>query len=355
MHDGIGGISVSGNGLCNLCDDHHPFVPYGEEALLKILSKAQKKKRTYDALVPLSGGKDSTYVLHLAVNKYKLRTLTYSFDNGFMSEPARRNIEKAVEICHVDHIWVKHGADLISRLYKTALLESGEICGLCGVGIERSMLKLSEAWRIPIILMGHSPTESNSFTSENIYDVKRLKYILNRDKQITPDMIRRFLVYPNLNFLSTWFLTRTGKFGRKVNILYYTESLTDNRIGEILKKEMGWTEPAHSEYTRHFDCLAEPFTNYIREKRFGFSRRLPQLSNMIRSGEMSREKALQIADDDTRRMSAPDFGVLKDILNLTDDDIEKTTRVPLNLYSDKTDPGNKIFAFIRTLIKGNTH
>ena len=108
------------------------------------------------------------YVSEVAVKKYKLNVLTYTFDNGFVSDFARKNIETSVKNCGVDHIWVKHDIKLISELYSTALIQSGEICGICGVGIERSMLKISEAWKTPIILLGHSPTEANSFTSENL-------------------------------------------------------------------------------------------------------------------------------------------------------------------------------------------
>ena len=76
LDDKIEGVVFDNNGTCNYCNEYKPFVPYGESQLLKILQSARKKRRIYDALVPLSGGKDSTYVLYLAVKKYNLRVLT---------------------------------------------------------------------------------------------------------------------------------------------------------------------------------------------------------------------------------------------------------------------------------------
>jgi tRNA(Ile)-lysidine synthase TilS/MesJ len=355
MNDSIEGVLIGDDGLCNYCKEHTPFVPYNESELLRLIKKAKHKKRIYDALVPISGGKDSTYVLYLAVKKYKLKVLTYTFDNGFMSDLAKKNIEISIKKCGVDHIWVKHDLKLIQELYRTALVYSGEICGICGIGIERSMLKISEAWKIPVILLGHSPTEANSFTDENIYDQVRLKAILQGNPNINKEMLNRFLIYPNLNFITSYLHTKLGRFGKKVNILYYLNLPSDKEIGNIIKKEMDWVESDHSEYTRHFDCLAEPFSNYIREKRFGFSRRLPQLSNMIRNNEMTREEALKICLDDKKYPVPFNYEFVMSALNLQESDIDEIEKIPNKVFSDKKSFANIVFAKVRGVVKKNAH
>ncbi len=352
-NDKVEGVIIEENGFCNICNNHQQHIPFGENELLKIINKARKKNRIYDALVPLSGGKDSTYVLYLATFKYKLNVLAYTFDNGFMSDLAKKNIETSVKKSGVDHIWVKHDLKLIQELYRTALIHSGEICNICGLGIERSMFKISESWRIPIILLGHSPTEANSFTSEDIYDHSRLKAILNKNKNINNRMINRFLIYPKLNFITTFFLTIIGKIGKRVNILYYLDIPSDQGIGKIIKKEMDWREPDESEYTRHFDCLAEPFTNFIRDKRFGQSRRLPQLCNMIRNNEITRDEALQIVIDDNKNHLPINLEFIMSSLNLNESDINEIGKIPLNVFGNKKSIANIIFAKIRSLIKKN--
>lgn len=355
LDENITGVKIGTDGVCNYCSDFIPFSPYENNELLRLLKRVKKKGRIYDALVPISGGKDSTYVLYLAVKKYKLNVLTFTFDNGFMSDLAKKNIESSVKNCGVDHIWVKHDFKLINELYRTTLIYSGEICGICGIGIERSMLKISEAWKIPLILLGHSPSENNSFTSENIYDQSRLKAILHKNPNITKDKVNRFLIYPKLNFISSYLFTKLGRFSTKVNILYYENLLSDKEIGDIIKHKMNWQDSTHSEYTRHFDCLAEPFTNYIREKRFGYSRRLPQLSNMIRNNEISREEALKIYNDDNKIDVPENYELIKTALNLTENDISKIEKIPLNVFSYKTSLANKIFAKIRRFVKKNEH
>jgi len=353
LNETIPRVAITPDGECNFCKNHKPWKGHDEALLLNIFSKAKKKGRVYDALVPLSGGKDSTYVLYLAVKKYGLRVLAYTYDNGFMSGLAKENIEQSVKVCGVDHIWVMPDIEFIRSLYRASLLHSGEICGICGVGIERNMLKISEAWKIPLILLGHTPTESNSFTGEDLYDPERLKAVLKQEPAITKDMVGRFLIYPNLNFIKSFLYSRSGRFGKKVNVLYYGDLPTDRQIGETIKKEMDWKDASFSEYTRHFDCLAEPFTNYIREKRFGFSRRLPQLSNMIRNNELSREEALRIINKDHNNALPENYEYIKESLKLTEEEVKKAFSVPVNIFNDRASKANLLFAKVRKLVKGD--
>lgn len=355
LSDNINNVTIDETGLCNHCQTYKPFTPYGEDVLESIFQNAKLKNRTYDALVPLSGGKDSTYVLYLATKKYKLRVLTYTYDNSFMSDIAKSNIESSIKKCGVDHIWIKQNKDYIHNLYRTSLLKSGEICGICGIGIERTMIKVSESYKVPLILVGHAPTEENSFTNENIYDQNRIKAILRDDNSHSQKEVNQFLIYPNLNFISSFLFTKIGRFGKKVNVLYYIDLPTDKEIAEILKKEMDWAEPNTSEYTRHFDCIAEPFSNYIREKRFGYSRRISQLSNMIRNGEISRQEAIKIHQQDLKKSKPDNFSQITSLLSIDENDIRNIEQIPIGVYGNQQSIPNRIFAYTRKLVKKNDH
>ncbi len=138
LNESIEDVSIGEDGICNHCCNFKAFEPLEHQELLHIFNWAKQKNRKYDVLVPISGGKDSTYVLYLAVKKYKLKVLTYTFDNGLMSDLARKNIETSIKATNVELVWVRSDSHLIQKLYKTTLLKSGEICGVCGMGIERS-------------------------------------------------------------------------------------------------------------------------------------------------------------------------------------------------------------------------
>jgi hypothetical protein len=102
-------IEFDDNGVCNFCKLHDRFVemyPLGEKGQ-KIINnlinqiKEDGKGKPYDCIIGLSGGADSTYLLYWAV-KQGLRPLAVSFDNGWSTDIAVRNIRNAT-----DHLGVE--------------------------------------------------------------------------------------------------------------------------------------------------------------------------------------------------------------------------------------------------------
>lgn len=351
VHDDMKEVMIQEDGVCNECADFVPFKANDSKELLNYFEKIKSQKKKYDALVPLSGGKDSTYVLHLAKQKYDLNILCYTLDNGFMSQIAKDNIERTVKKAGVDHVWYRQNEEALKKMYRTALVHSGEICGVCGMAIERSMLKVSMDYDIPLILLGHSPTEDSSFTNENIYDQQRFKAILKKNPLISQQEIDNFLIFPKMNFITSFVQTKMGHFGRKINILYYEDLPSDAEIGEIIKRELDWKDVDDSGYSRHFDCLAEPFTNYIRDQRFGSSRRLPQLNTMIRNGEMTKEEAQLILDRDKESSVPANYEFIMEHLALSEEDIKGISQIPIGVFSQHQSRANQVFALARKVLK----
>jgi hypothetical protein len=107
----VPGVRIEESGMCSVCTGcERDWGAWDKDKVGKsreldgILQRVQKKGRLYDVLVPLSGGKDSVYVLYYAKKMLKLKCLAVTFDNGFLSDHARKNIEKACTQLGVDHI-----------------------------------------------------------------------------------------------------------------------------------------------------------------------------------------------------------------------------------------------------------
>lgn len=99
----INGITFDTDGVCNHCRSYErDFAQWDvikdRKAIefQELLARAKSLNRPYDCLVPLSGGKDSTYVLYLVTKVYKLRTLAVTLDNGYLSDLAKENIKNAL-------------------------------------------------------------------------------------------------------------------------------------------------------------------------------------------------------------------------------------------------------------------
>jgi glucosamine--fructose-6-phosphate aminotransferase (isomerizing) len=99
-------ISFNEDGVCNFCMAHVPFSTKGDKELEELFSKYRSKDGSPDCLIAFSGGRDSSYTLHLLKTKYKMNPIAYSYDWGMVTDLARRNQARMCEKLGVEHIWV---------------------------------------------------------------------------------------------------------------------------------------------------------------------------------------------------------------------------------------------------------
>lgn len=116
------------------------------------------------------------------------------------------------------------------------------------------------------------------------------------------------------------------KFGQIVSPLERGSLHSEVKIGDLLSSSMGFQDRG-----KHSDCWAEPFSNYLREQRHGYSRRACQLSNLIRAGELTREKALELLAEHWEEEAARRNMVL-DRLGLSTSDLDAITSIPPRQY-----------------------
>jgi hypothetical protein len=127
------GISFDIQNVSNLYWDFQKNIkPYynpsakTKEDFFKIVEKIknESKNNDYDCILGLSGGIDSSYLLHTLVNDFKLRPLVFHVDGGWNSEEAVHNISSIVN---------KLGLDLFTEVidwnemknFQIALFKSG--------------------------------------------------------------------------------------------------------------------------------------------------------------------------------------------------------------------------------------
>lgn len=304
------GIKFNQEGICNYCYDYKNFEFGDEELFVQTLEKLKRRKKgPYDALVPLSGGKDSTYTLYLAINKYNLNVMTYTFDNGFLSESALKNIRTITDKTGVDYLFVKPGLNTLKRFFRAALLQAGELCSPCGLGIQSSCNKISRDMGIPMLLLGTSTLEKKCPPPEKMYDLQRFSAILF-DAQIEDS--------------NYWY----DNPGLKIFTPLNYSRLKEDEIKALLEKEMGWQD-----WGKHSDCIAEPFSNYLREHRYGFSRRACFYSEMIRRGEMKRDEALEKLADENPAEEPKNLDEVLSRLGLTRDELKTIIKIPPFKYA----------------------
>ncbi len=113
----------------------------------------QTKAPIMDVLFLFSGGKDSAYVLYRLVNMgYKV--LTFTFDNGFISEGAFTNIKNITKKLGVDHRVLT--ADQMKSVFVKSLKTYSNVCNGCWNAINGLGARLAEETGCKVVISGLS-------------------------------------------------------------------------------------------------------------------------------------------------------------------------------------------------------
>ena len=284
----------------------------------KRLDAVRSKKRAYDCMVPVSGGKDSMYVLYVCSKIYNMKVLAFNYDNGFQSPGAVKNMEKAVAILGVDFIKYKPREDLLVDLYRTFLTRTGDFCAPCNLLITASFFKFAEQNKIPLIVTGNTPRWASSVHGMSISKYGTIPYFQNVVKGfIDTEKIKNLMDYNY--FLDT--LKRRIVVGCETCEMFEYINPMKNQLQETLMKELGWEPP--SDELEHGDCLLNPIKDYIVCRKWGFSEITGGYATMVRNGKMSREEAIRIVEKEETKNPPAMLEVFLDKINVTHDEFER--------------------------------
>lgn len=287
----VPGIRFDENGVCTYCKIHdalekvYPLNESGKRKLEILIQKIKKngQGKKYDCIVGVSGGRDSTYTLHMA-KKLGLRPLAVHFDNGWNSEIAVNNIHKAVTKLDVDLYTVVADWDEFRDLQLSFLKASVPDADIpTDWAIYSVLFDVASKEGIKYILQGHSfRTEGTSPIGWTYMDGK---YVKSVHKLFGKKPITSFPIMDMKRLLYFIFLKRI----KEVRLLEYFDYRKKD-VDELLMKELGWEyyggHHHESTYT-HF------FQSFILPKKFHIDKRKTELSAMIRSGQISRDDAIK--------------------------------------------------------------
>ena len=132
-----------------------------KEWLEQFCKEAQKKRKQskYDILVPISGGKDGTYLLWYLSTHTNLKILAFHIDNYYVTDTARMNVEEVCKKLDCDLEIVRPSWKKIQDFYKELMLLNGEICIACEMMISLYPMDCAIAYNIPYIAWGLTPTQ----------------------------------------------------------------------------------------------------------------------------------------------------------------------------------------------------
>lgn len=165
------GIEFDSEGICCLCrSSGRGFRASPPPGLIEESRRDFERtvdgvrgKHNYDALLCLSGGKDSAYLAYLLKEKYGLNLLAYNMRPGFGSSSARANLSQVAEkLCLPlrTFSWSPGFSRVFYRYLFTHPLKEGltaTVCRVCHLALLSSAVRLARKESIPLVFIGYSP------------------------------------------------------------------------------------------------------------------------------------------------------------------------------------------------------
>jgi glutamine---fructose-6-phosphate transaminase (isomerizing) len=305
-------IRFDADGVCNYCHNYKSRnKPRPKEELFDLV-EPYRRMHGNECVVPFSGGRDSSYGLHLIVNELKMRPVTYTYDWGMVTDLGRRNISRMCAEFGVENIIV---ADDISKkrnyiaMNLRAWLKSPHL-GMVSIltagdkHFFRHVETIKEQTGIGLNLWGINPLEVTYFKAGFLgvppdFEEKRV-YSHGALKQLNYQYLRcrAMLQSPGYFNRSLWD-TVSGEYYRS-----FTEKSDyfhifdywrwDERLIEDTLDLYDWERSPDTQTTWRIGDGTAAFYNYVYYTVAGFSEHDTFRSNQIREGDLTRADALDL-------------------------------------------------------------
>ena len=312
------GIIFDEMGICQACQSFEQKIHIDwaarERELRRMLEEAKAKAgNNYDCIVPISGGKDSTFQVYVLVEVYGMKPLAVTFSHNWYSETGWYNLQNTLHRFNVDHIMFTPNRDLVNRLAKKSLYGIGDACWHCHAGVGAFPLQIAVKFNIPLLIWGESLAESSGRASYN-NPVRKFdrEYFTKVSAKLKPEeMICEYLterdLYP-FNVPSVEECEKVGVYGLYLGDYIFWD---DERQTEFIRDYYGWRETQMEGTYKGYksaECImpgVHDFTCYLKR---GYGRGTFHASADVRCGLLTREEGFMLASHfDTERPEALDY------------------------------------------------
>ncbi|WP_222936227.1 hypothetical protein [Pseudomonas gessardii] len=343
-------ITFDASGVCNYCTTYKlRNVPKPKQEIFDLVAP-YRRNGALDCIVPFSGGRDSCYGLHLIVKELGMNPVTYTYDWGMVTDLGRRNISRMCAELGVENIIIADDIDKkrnniavnLKAWLKSPHLGMISILTAGDKHFFRHVETVKRQTGIGLNLWGVNPLEVTHFKAGFLgippdFDEKRV-YMHGWQKQVEYQSLRfkAMLKSPGYFNSSLWD-TLSGEYYRSFtekkdyyHIFDYW-SWDEKTIDDTLIGEYDWETAVDTSTTWRIGDGTAAFYNYIYYTVAGFSEHDTFRSNQIREGVMTRERALELVQDENQ----PRYQNIRwylDALGMDFSDVIKTVNSIPKLY-----------------------
>jgi N-acetyl sugar amidotransferase len=299
------------DGICSACiaaDEKDEGIDWESRAkeFEEIVSYYRKPKGEigYDCLIPVSGGKDSTYQAYFMKYVHGLNPLCVCFETTMITEIGQRNLDNISKM-GIDLIYFKKNHEVYRNMVIESFLRIGDEMWPNHIGIFTIPVMFAVKMNIPLIIWGENPQQE--YGGPNLESVK--SRVLNRKwleefggllgnriqdmigvKEISKKDLTPYF-YP-----SDEDIERVGVTGIFLGHYFFWDA---RRQLEIIKKhgfsvkEDGPVEGTYTNY-ENLDEKIVGLHDYLKFVKYGFGRATDHACIDIRNKRITREEAVTL-------------------------------------------------------------
>jgi N-acetyl sugar amidotransferase len=305
-------LTLDADGVCNACRAHatKPAIDWAarERAFAALPGEARLRPRGYDCLIPVSGGKDSTWQVVKCL-EHGLRPLAVTWKTPARTPIGQQNLDNLVSL-GVDHVDYQINPKVEARFMLKALERFGSTAIPMHLALFKIPLKIAVAFEIPLVVWGeNSAFEYGSAAEAHTgfkldrawYETYGVTHGTSAADWVGPDFTEKELAAyfgPDPDALA-------AKGVRAIFLGWYFEWDPEKSL-EVAKAH-GFRADPRGARTGYYDYadIDDDFISihhWLKWYKFGFTRLFDNLALEIRNGRMTRERAIELiraTGDDT--------------------------------------------------------
>lgn len=302
-------ISFDENGWCNACqwmvEKRTLDWSKRQNELENLLTKYKSNSGNFDCIVPVSGGKDGSYVAYQLKHKYGMTPLCVTVRPALSLEIGDKNLYNFIHSGY-DHIHLTPNPKALDRLNKYGFIEKGFPYYGWLIAIHTAVIKTAINFKIPLLFYGEDGEIEYGGSTESknnpLYGIEYMKNVylegghdtvferIKADGDIS-DADLAFFKFPSSEEVSNIDLSFTH--------WSYFESWDSYRNYVVAKEKCGLIEKdeGNQDTFTNFaqnDQALYALHAYLMYLKFGFGRATQDAGIEIRRGAMTRDQALNL-------------------------------------------------------------
>ena len=302
-------ITFDDRGWCNACQWMEEkktmnWAPRHKE-LFELLKKNRSKTGSFDCIVPVSGGKDGSYVAHMLKHEYGMNPLAVTVRPALSLEVGDKNLHNFIHSGY-DHIHITPNPIVLDRLNKYGFIEKGFPYYGWLIAIMSAVIRTASNFKIPLLFYGEDGEVEYGGSTETknkaLYDISYMKRIyFEGGYEKVFDRIRKDtdISEADLSFFKFPEDDEVTEIGLSFTHWSYFENWDSYRNYIVAKEHCGLIEKeeGNSDTFTNFsqnDQALYALHAYVMYLKYGFGRATQDAGIEIRRGSMTRDQALNL-------------------------------------------------------------